>query len=256
MKFLERLLIYLANKLFSKRMKIILRSDENEIVGYLFRPRYPNNKGIVYCHGGFGSYASHKSVWARHFKQHGYTVIAINYPGEGLSEGTPNRWHEDIWAVLSAAFYMRQECHIGDICIMGASRGGFVALHGMANYHKAYKCCVAIATPTELKSWAETTSIQPPLLQEILGNLAYNGNLQTSSPVFYASQLTKKSLLLCYDHDDKVVPVSQMLELASKMYLEDVNAQLETKLTSGYGHGLLSDPQVFGNVLDFLKRRL
>lgn len=256
MKFLERLLIYLTNKLFSKRMKIILRSDENKIVGYLFRPRYPNNKGIIYCHGGFGSYASHKSVWARHFKQYGYTVITINYPGEGLSEGTPNRWHDDIWAVLSAVFYLRQECQIGDVCIMGASRGGFVALHAMANYYKAYQCCVAIAPPTELNLWAETTSVQEPLLGEILINLSYTGNLTTSSPAFYASQLTEHPLLLCYDKDDDIVRSSQGFLLMALIRNHRKNAEVELKLTQGYGHGLLSDPQVFGNVLDFLKRRL
>ena len=91
---------------------------------------HPNAKGaILYCHGNAGNLENHARLTREFYKSLDRSVLVIDYPGYGRSEGKPSE--SGCYAAASAAHdWLTREMRIPPerIVIAGESLGGGVAV--------------------------------------------------------------------------------------------------------------------------------
>ncbi|MCK9402405.1 MAG: alpha/beta fold hydrolase [Chitinophagaceae bacterium] len=110
-----------APPVFHKAEKLSFEMDGDIIRGFRWKAAHPNEKSILIVHG-FGSYSYKFEKYISSLKKEGFTVLAFDAPGHGISEGKK----------INAATYrnalLRIEELFGPInAIMGHSLGGLAA---------------------------------------------------------------------------------------------------------------------------------
>lgn len=168
------------------------------------------NVWVVYFHGNAGNlgwYSKHIERWARYFN-----VIAVDYPGYGISEG-----------VASATNTLRCAEKVGDVAlelagnnpnrivIVGFSLGSAAASHLASVMEKEKKTPVAaVVLEAGFPRMSRAAGHMMPLLQPLTPFL----------PGVYAnekklSELDETNVIMVHAPEDKVTPYADMLRLFS-----------------------------------------
>jgi len=273
---------WLDGKLTEQRIMTYKTRDGLEIPGYYFLPKNykPGTKlpTVVHIHGGpfaradrFGSGFGY--IEGQLLASRGYAVIVPNFrvtPGLGskiyyAGFGSYGRQmsddHEDAlkWGIEQGFV------DPANVCISGASYGGYAALQALVRNNDMWKCAVAGLAVTDLEYqltsrdgdsagntsgvdyWKSVLGVQDlssPLVKEI-------------SPVFHAGRI-KRSVFLYAGEDDIRVPIKQIAQMAKELERSGNPPKgYVVKAEEGHGFGKLeNNVDLYTQVLAFLKSEI
>ncbi|NQY41320.1 MAG: S9 family peptidase [Henriciella sp.] len=207
---------------------------------------------IMLLHGGPGSYDGFDFDWvAQFFANRGYLVIQPNFRGsagfgEKFEDAGRGEWggkmQSDLTDGVNAlvkAGYVDPE----NVCIVGASYGGYAALAGAVFTPDLYKCVIAVAPVSDLNRMLQSEkrdhgrdhwviSYWEDVMAE--GD-ARRKKLQSISPANFAEN-AKAPILLIHGDDDTVVPFTQSTRMRSA--LKRADKQVELVKLKGEDHWL------------------
>ena len=204
-------------------------SDGQALFGYLTRPAgaAPDAKLplVVLPHGGpemrdFMAY----DMWVQFLTTRGYQVFQPNFRGSsgmgrGFAEAGYRQWglrmQDDITEGVQALF-AQGVAEPGQVCIVGASYGGYAALQGGATQPDLYRCAVSIAGPSDLMTmlrWERSeggadSDRYEYWVRSIGDPRADQAAIEAASPLRRADSW-RIPLLLIHGEEDEVVPVAQ-----------------------------------------------
>ncbi len=272
---------WLDGKLVDQGIMTFKTRDGLEIPGYYFLPKNykPGTKlpTIVHVHGGpfaradfWGSGFGYRE--GQLFASRGYAVIVPNFrvtPGFGskiyyAGFGTVGREmsndHEDAlkWGIEQGFVDPK------NVCISGASYGGYAALQALVNNNDMWKCAVAGLAVTDYKyqltsrdgdSADNTAGVT--YWKSVLGDTNLDSPLIKSiSPVFNASKI-KRPVFLYAGEDDIRVPIAQISRMARE--LDRAGNPVKAfviKEKEGHGYGKLeNNVDLYTQMLAFLKEQ-
>ncbi len=155
----------LLPELMSPKKKVSYKArDGLDIEAYLTLPKSAEEKrrlpSIIFPHGGpIGNDGDGFDYWTQYFANEGYAVLQMNVRGSSgyghdfMAAGL-QKWglamQDD---VADGARWMIEEGYADpdQMCIVGASYGGYAALMGAVKTPDLYKCVVSFAGVTDLK---------------------------------------------------------------------------------------------------------
>jgi dienelactone hydrolase len=188
---------------------------------------------IIMPHGGP---ESHDTIGfdyeAQAFAENGYLVIQPQFRGSdgfGLKhiQAGYGEWGKKMQDDITDALSFAVKKGITDpnrICIVGSSYGGYAALAGGAFTPDLYKCVVAIAGVSDLKSflsWSKMerggkSSAVSYWKKQFANGEIDNAALDTVSPENFAQNF-KAPVLLIHGENDKTVPIKQSEQMNSAL---------------------------------------
>ena len=272
---------WLDGKLVDQGIMTFKTRDGLEIPGYYFLPKNykPGTKlpTIVHVHGGpfaradnWGSGFGYRE--GQLFASRGYAVIVPNFrvtPGFGsriyyAGFGTVGREmsndHEDAlkWGIEQGFVDPK------NVCISGASYGGYAALQALVNNNDMWKCAVAGLAVTDYKyqltsrdgDTAENTA-GVTYWKSVLGDSNLDSQLiRDISPVYNASKI-KRPVFLYAGEDDIRVPIAQIIRMAKELERTgNAPKAFVIKEKEGHGFGTLeNNVDLYTKMLDFLKEQ-
>ena len=272
---------WLDGKLVDQGIMTFKTRDGLEIPGYYFLPKNykPGIKlpTIVHIHGGPFARADSWGLGfgvqeGQLFASRGYAVIVPNFritPGFGskiynAGFGTVGREmsndHEDAlkWGIEQGFVDPK------NVCISGASYGGYAALQALVNNNDMWKCAVAGLAVTDYKyqltsrdgDTADNTA-GVTYWKSVLGDTNLDSPLIKSiSPVFNASKI-KRPVFLYAGEDDIRVPIAQISRMARE--LDRAGNPVKAfviKEKEGHGYGKLeNNVDLYTQMLAFLKEQ-
>lgn len=187
------------------------------IGGFIYKPEKPNQKGIIYCHGGFANIQIDMEFPdVLNYCNNGFTVLVLKFEDESGNPPDPNR---DRIKVKDAATALRKIFpNLTDVCLVGISRGGYVALEAFAYFPNEFKKCVAMIAPTDMENydWKIWSALNA---SPEFTKMAKDYFAQTPSPMRLAEagKYDGSRMLLLYGGKDPICPPQQhCIPLAQK----------------------------------------
>ncbi len=229
------------------RLPILYRArDDVQIPAYLTIPDDLEQPAplVVLPHGGPESLDVGGFDWLAHFiASRGYAVLQPNFRG---SEGFGDAWRDagrggwgtgvmqhDVTDGVDALV----EAGIADpdnVCIVGASYGGYAALAGAVFTPDLYRCVAAFAPVTDLNrmiSYERDTSGAFSYVLDywrtVMGGdvNAQSSQLSDISPINHTDAV-RAPILLIHGRDDSVVPIAQSRRMESALQSAGADVQL------------------------------
>ncbi len=251
-----------------ERVDIPVR-DGSKIPGYITRANAETVRAskpvIVMPHGG--PHARDMMVfdrWAQFLANRGYTVLQPNFRG---SSGYGKKYEEagkDQWGglmqhdVTDATHWLIKEgiANKDNICIVGASYGGYATLMGLIQEPDLYRCGVSINGLADLKQLSNFLTYRVlggHVLMEGIG--LKDESLKSVSPLHQADKITKPVLLIAAKNDGTVKYTH-----AKKMY-KKLKSKKQSKLVilDKGGHSLATPEArtvLFTNLEEFLEKHM
>lgn len=204
--------------------------DGVEIEAYLTLPKgegpFPT---IIHPHGGPGARDfSGFDYWTAYFTNKGYAVLRPNFRGsEGygyeFSQSQMKGWglamQDDI---TDAAKWMVEQGYAtqDNMCIVGASYGGYAALMAAAKTPDLFQCAVSFAGVSSLKQLVVNSRMftNTEFVKNQIGD--DNDDLVARSPL-YKVEKVKTPILLVHGEEDRVVHVNQSRDMAEELEEHD-----------------------------------
>lgn len=235
----------LSPEMLAEKQRITYKArDGLEIEAYLTLPKNSKKKSnlptIIFPHGGPISHdGSGFDYWTQFFQNKGYAVLQMNFRGSSgygfdfMREGIKN-WGKAMQTDIEDGTKWMIEQGYSDqdnICIVGASYGGYAALMGAALTPDLYKCVVSFAGVSDLpklvkSKWAYTSY---ELAKEQFGT-DYR-DMKKRSPYFLAEKITAPVLLI-HGEKDRVVNIDQSKKMRKSLKLKDKDVKF-VKLKDG-----------------------
>lgn len=208
-----------------------LKLDQHNIQTYEW---FGEKETILLIHG----WESNANRWQGviHFlKKHQYRIIALDAPGQGLSDG------KELNAVLYSKFVNEVCNHFKPDFLIGHSLGGMTMLYYMATFKPNFvKKMVSLGAPNR---FLRITENYRNLIS--LTHRSYQGFLKEFSKRFSIDPVDFNSssfldqidvpIGIIHDEEDKVVPYTDTLEILEK------HPQIPLYTTHDLGHSLYSD---------------
>lgn len=197
---------------------------------------------IVMPHGGPSLYDRMDFNWmAQYFANRGYLVLQPNFRGstgfgQQFLDAGRGEWggkmQDDITDGV-AAMVDGGYADGSNVCIVGASYGGYAALAGATFTPELYKCVIAIAPVSDLNMMLQNVKFESRRGHWVVDyweGLMADGDarkqkLRSISPVNFADAVQAPVLLLHGD-DDTVVPIGQSRTMERALKRADKNVQL------------------------------
>lgn len=272
---------WLDGKLVEQIPFVYKTRDGIEIDGYYFLPKgYKAGDKlptIVHIHGGPFARADRwgsgfGTIEGQLFASRGYAVIVPNFrvtPGLGnkvyyAGLGSYGRQmsddHEDAlkWGIEKGFV------DPANVCISGASYGGYAALHAQVRNSNMWKCSIAGLAVTDLKYQltsndgdTASSTLGVEYWKSVLGVKDLNEEIvRTISPVFHASKI-KKPVFLYAGRDDIRVPIAQISRMARELeQTGNPPKAYVVKADEGHGFGKLeNNVDLYTQILAFLKEQ-
>lgn len=204
--------------------------DDIEIEAYLTLPKgegpFPT---IIHPHGGPGARDfSGFDYWTAYFTNKGYAVLRPNFRGSqgygfSFAQSQMKGWglsmQDDI---TDAANWMVEQgyAEADNMCIVGASYGGFAALMATVKTPELFQCAISFAGVTSLKHIViySRRFVNSELVKEQIGDDF--GDLEARSP-YYNAEGIKTPILLVHGEEDRIVRPRQSRLMAGE--LEDLD---------------------------------
>lgn len=207
--------------------------DGQALFGYLTRPPGVAADAslplVVMPHGGpeVRDYLTYDR-WAQFLATRGYQVFQPNFRGSSgmgraFAEAGYREWggrmQDDVTAGVEHLIAQGLTDR-GQVCIMGASYGGYAALQGGAAQPDLYRCVISIAGPSDLVSmmrWERSESGADSdrydyWLKSVGDPGADRAQLEAVSPLRRAADW-RPPVLLMHGSSDDIVPVSQSRDM-------------------------------------------
>ncbi len=194
--------------------------DGLKIHGYLTLPKDKEAKklpAVIFPHGGPAARSTQSfNTWTQFFASRGYAVLQPNFRGsigygDKFHELGDNQWGGTMQDDVTDGTKWLIEQGIADpanICIVGASYGGYAALMGAVKEPDLYKCAISIngvANLTAIISFG----------RQFVGGKAWTKKIglegesaKLVSPYYQAKKI-KVPVLIVQSKDDPVVPNRQ-----------------------------------------------
>lgn len=221
--------------------------DGTMIPAMLTRPATPGpHPTVIMPHGGPAARDYPGFDYMAHFlATRGYAVLQPNFRG---SDGYGQAWELAGWGQWgedgvmltdvtdgALALIRAQVAQPGQICIAGASYGGYAALSGAIHMPDLYACAIAIAPITDLPAMLEYDRDRFGDRSWITRywELSYAGEderarnslLRDLSPSRMADRINAPVLLI-HGRDDSVVPLQQSETMRNALRREDADVEL------------------------------
>ncbi|MGZ9099990.1 MAG: alpha/beta hydrolase family protein [Brevundimonas sp.] len=251
--------------------------DGQPLFGYLTRPGGVAEDAklplVVMPHGGpeTRDYLTY-DMWAQFLATRGYQVFQPNFRGssgmgKAFAEAGYRQWGGRMQADVTAGvehLVAQGLADRGQVCIAGASYGGYAALQGGAAQPDLYRCVISIAGPSDLlgmlrweRSEAGADSDRYEYWVKSIGDpRADRERIEAISPLRRASDWSVPVLLIHGD-DDEVVPVRQSRDMDRA--LSRAGKDVRLVVLEGAGHDGWSTSQeatVLTEMESFLARHL
>lgn len=244
--------------------------DGMEIHGYVTEPEGDGPHPAVFLiHGG--PHGIRDSWSFDHERQilatRGYAVVQVNFRGSGgygheYETAGYLEWGAQMQDDITDATHWAIDEGIADedrVCLFGGSYGAFSTLSGLVREPDLYACGIATAGVYDLPLMKEDGDIpQSPqgraYLRRVLGT--DEEDLIERSPVRHVDNL-QAPMLITHGDEDVRTPMSQYEMLVER--LEEVDADYETRVFEGEGHGYFINEnrvEYYDMVLDFLDRQI
>ena len=224
---------------------------------------------VVLVHGGPHGVRDYWnfSSQVQYLALNGYSVLQINYRGSGGYGYNFEASGHRVWGSTT-----QQDIHDGyqwlvkqnkaianNVCIMGASFGGYSAIQSATLYPDTYKCAIANAGIYDLELMFEEGDIQErssglSYLKNVLGT--DEKQLKSISPVNYVEKITIP-LLLAHGEADKRAPYEHVERLSEA--LDEAKKTYEWFVIDKEGHGFFNPENqkaYMEKVVSFLDKHL
>lgn len=264
---------YSYKKLTTDKLSDVLRTsftarDGTQIEAHLTLPKGATKKlpTLVFPHGGpFARTEWEFDIWAQFFSSMGYAVIQPNFRGSagyglnftlaGLREWG-KAMQEDVEDTV-AEIVKRGIADPKQICIVGASYGGYAALVGVSKTPDLYRCAISVNGVTDLLKLVDReTNIATSydLVDEYIGD--DRADLAANSPVKLVDNI-KVPVLLIHGEKDRQVDVThgRQMYYALRDAKKDV-IYIEQENEDHYISGEHSRIEAFRAMADFLNKSL
>lgn len=204
--------------------------DSQALHGYLSVPTGPGPyPTIVLPHGGPEARdAIGFDPWVQFLTGRGYAVFQPNFRGSSgfgraFAEAGYRQWglrmQDDVTDGLQALI-AQGVADPEQVCIMGASYGGYAALWGGASQPETYRCVISIAGVSDLRAMMQWTRLAYGSDSETLNYWETaigearrdRAQLEAVSPIEHV-ETWRPPVLLIHGSWDYVVPVSQSVEM-------------------------------------------
>ena len=206
--------------------------DGLKIEGFLTTPKGKSDKNlptIIFPHGGPISYDGDGfDYWTQFLANRGYAVLQMNFRGSSgyghdfMKQGLQS-WGQSMQDDVEDGTRWLIEQGVADkdnICIVGASYGGYAALMGAVKTPDLYQCIISFAGVTDVeylvKSQRRFTNYD--IVKKQIGD-DYD-RLWQISPLKHVDKITKPVLLI-HGSKDRVVRVRHSDKMASKLKRAD-----------------------------------
>jgi len=260
-----------SNKLQPTEAFSFVASDNRVIKGYLTQAKSAKSKIaplVVLVHGGPHS----RDYWGyssetQYLVQKGFSVLQVNFRGStGYGSDFKTLGYKNWGSTIQKDIYEsylwaveNQKAEKNNVCIMGASFGGYSALQNIINYPDVYNCAVANAGVYDLPLLFESGDITEmsfgqSYLNSTLGT--DQAQLEDFSPVYNVEKI-KASLLLAHGKRDERAPYEHAERL--KDSLDNKEIAYEWFVLKDETHGF-HDPEnqkkYMNKVVNFLDKNL
>lgn len=207
--------------------------DDQPLFGYLTRPPGVAEDAkpplVVMPHGGpeMRDYLTY-DMWAQFLATRGYQVFQPNFRGssgmgKAFAEAGYRQWGARMQDDVTAGVEHLIAQGLADrdqVCMVGASYGGYAALQAGAAQPDLYRCVISIAGPSDLlemlqweRSEAGADSDRYEYWVKSIGDpRADRERIEAASPLRRAADW-RLPLLLIHGDQDEVVPVSQSRDM-------------------------------------------
>jgi len=245
--------------------------DGMTINGYLTSPIIGQSPQpmVVMVHGGpFGP----RDYWgynaeAQLLASHGYLVLQVNFRGSGgyglsFEKAGYKQWGKAMQDDITDGTLWAIENEVADkdnICIYGASYGGYAALMGAVKEPDLYQCAIGYAGVYDLPLKYKKGDIRErqegvSFIEQTVGTDL--NELKKYSPAYHVDKI-KAALLLVHGEHDKRVPIEHYESLASA--LDKINYPYEAIIKKEEVHGFYNNEnkiELYGHMLKFLAKHL
>jgi pimeloyl-ACP methyl ester carboxylesterase len=236
-------------RLMSTRLPAILEeaqgfryaSNKFSIQSYYWK----NDGPVVLLAHGWESNASRWETLIRQLLQAGFSVVALDAPAHGLSNGA-------LFSVPDYADAIEPLCRqFKPEYLIGHSMGAYTALYFLTQHEHPFKKVVCLGSPFSmddiLKQYTSVTGLGPSYIQHIHAqwNQRFGLDVATFHPTAWLEKINTP-LVICHDQDDAVVPFSQFEKLKEKAQ------KAETVVTKGLGHSQ-QDAAFFEQIISLLR---
>ena len=207
---------------------------------------------LMMPHGGPAAYDRFDFDWmAQYFANRGYLVIQPNFRGstgfgQDFEDAGRGEWGgkmqddltDGVTALVKAGYVDPEQ-----VCIVGASYGGYAALAGAVFTPELYQCVVAIAPVSDLNRMLSEEKRQRgknhwvvSYWEDVMAEGdARRNKLRSISPVNFAENVVAP-ILLIHGDNDTVVPYSQSTRMRNA--LKRADKQVELVKLKGEDHWL------------------
>jgi dipeptidyl aminopeptidase/acylaminoacyl peptidase len=254
--------------LIGKTKKTYQTSDGLTIEAYLTLPEHlpeKNRPAIISPHGGPMSRIYGNFDWfSEFFASRGYLVLEPNFRGSSgygfkFETASIQSWGGAMQTDLAdAAIWLSKNYQVdkNNICIVGASYGGYAALMAAATQQSIFKCAVSFAGVSDLEYLVRKSRnfTNHKVVKKQIGDDA--DVLEKNSPINFAKSINIPVMLIHGDLDT-VVPV----EHSQKMYqaLTQQNKEVEyIELENGNHHLSIEKNRLntLSSIENFLEKHL
>ena len=202
--------------------------DGLTINGYLT----PGSKGaksplVVFPHGGpFARDDQHFDLWVQMLARRGYAVLQINFRGsEGFSNSFESAGYQQYGKAMQNDVYdaitwvnKNKKADTNNMCLVGASYGGYVAQVAAFQKPKEFKCFISIAGISDLAGLVKTANLWQGAnlsTKTSIGDITDENQLKDIEAHSSINHVEKFStpILLIHGEYDQVVKIAQSEDL-------------------------------------------
>ena len=212
--------------------------------GWYIQGNYKNsitqNKCILFFHGNAGN-ISFRLSYIKKLYELGFSILIFDYPGFGLSTGTPN---EELCIKCGQEFYKyllnTKKYSNKEIILYGESIGGSIAT-SVANIYNV-KYLILQSTFTDIKDIIKLVTTFNFMLYDNIGFQT----LESLKIRYKLNQLTKKmKTMVIHSNEDELIDISHAIQLAK--YANNYY------LSNGSHSNINIDDDFIFNLLSFIK---